>query len=447
MRGQPRATTASRPARTRVAYRGMGSNGVVSRAASRDTDSALDVSRDVESSDEVERGVRPRRRELAWRPNAWAVFAAATLVQSCSGLAYSFGVYSDDLRTVYPSQSAVDLLGTAKDVGTYFGVAGGVLYDAFGARATLLAGALIHLAGYLGVWATLTRQPGFVDPPLWRTALIVAVAANGNSLFDTAALLPSMDNFPLERGVVVGILKAYLGLSSAIFAQLYATFIPRDGPTAAKDPTAAFVVLVAVVGAAVAVAAGAVFFPRGGRNRETRRANVRRLDRSSRTRRTRQGTCIVVVFFVSFLFFARSPRRVRSTDRVGGGARRHRLVGGGARRPVSDWRERSRSLVGGPDVDGGDVRRARRALDHPPPRRTRRTASRRNDIASRRNDTSTGIARGRTRSVATTTTSKILSYHRGTPTNPPTNSPTNSPTRSASSIPDLLRFSGVRRTA
>ena len=352
MRGQPRATTASRPARTRVAYRGMGSNGVVSRAASRDTDSALDVSRDVESSDEVERGVRPRRRELAWRPNAWAVFAAATLVQSCSGLAYSFGVYSDDLRTVYPSQSAVDLLGTAKDVGTYFGVAGGVLYDAFGARATLLAGALIHLAGYLGVWATLTRQPGFVDPPLWRTALIVAVAANGNSLFDTAALLPSMDNFPLERGVVVGILKAYLGLSSAIFAQLYATFIPRDGPTAAKDPTAAFVVLVAVVGAFVgpdvdggdvrraprpASSAAAETFSsraredaRGGRQperssrrrrpRRSRRADdVRRLDRSSRTRRTRQGTCtrIVVVFFVSFLFFATPSPSASPPSRFG----------------------------------------------------------------------------------------------------------------------------------
>jgi hypothetical protein len=237
----------------------MGSSGDVSRAVSRDAELALDVSRDVELVDEGD-GARPRVSNLAWRPNAWAVFAAATLVQSCSGLAYSYGVYSDDLRTVYPSQSAIDLLGTAKDVGTYFGVAGGVLYDAFGARATLLAGALIHLAGYLGVWATLTRQPGFTDPPLWRTSLIIAVAANGNSLFDTAALLPSMENFPLERGVVAGILKAYLGLSSAVFAQLYATFVPRDGPTAAKDPTAAFVALVAVVGAAVAVAA-APFFP------------------------------------------------------------------------------------------------------------------------------------------------------------------------------------------
>ena len=237
----------------------MGSSGDGSRAASRDAELALDVSRDVELVDEGD-GALPRVSNLAWRPNAWAVFAAATLVQSCSGLAYSYGVYSDDLRTVYPSQSAIDLLGTAKDVGTYFGLAGGVLYDAFGARATLLVGALIHLAGYLGVWATLTRQPGFTDPPLWRTSLIIAVAANGNSLFDTAALLPSMENFPLERGVVAGILKAYLGLSSAVFAQIYATFVPRDGPTAAKDPTAAFVALVAVVGASVAVAA-APFFP------------------------------------------------------------------------------------------------------------------------------------------------------------------------------------------
>ena len=246
---------------------------------------ALDVSRDVELVDEGD-GARPRVSNLAWRPNAWAVFAAATLVQSCSGLAYSYGVYSDDLRTVYPSQSAIDLLGTAKDVGTYFGVAGGVMYDAFGARATLLVGALIHLAGYLGVWATLTRQPGFTDPPLWRTSLIIAVAANGNSLFDTAALLPSMDNFPLERGVVAGILKAYLGLSSAVFAQLYATFVPRDGPTAAKDPTAAFVALVAVVGAAVAVAA-APFFP--GAERVIRRSARSSLDEEEEEEEEEEG--------------------------------------------------------------------------------------------------------------------------------------------------------------
>lgn len=35
-----------------------------------------------------------------WAPNAWTVLAAAMLVQSCAGLAYSFSVYSGSLREV-----------------------------------------------------------------------------------------------------------------------------------------------------------------------------------------------------------------------------------------------------------------------------------------------------------------------------------------------------------
>ena len=155
-----------------------------------------------------------------WAPNAWTVLAAATLVQSCAGLAYSFSVYSGSLREVYQSQSAVDLLGSFKDVGAYFGVLGGLVFDAFGPRATLLVGAAMHTAGYLGVYATLRGDvPGFKNvPPLWRTGCVIALAANGNSFFDTAVLLASMNNFPTEKGTVAGLLKSYLGLSSAIFA-------------------------------------------------------------------------------------------------------------------------------------------------------------------------------------------------------------------------------------
>jgi hypothetical protein len=35
-----------------------------------------------------------------------------------------------------------------------------------------------------------------------------------------------MNNFPTEKGTVAGLLKSYLGLSSAIFAQLYVTVAP-----------------------------------------------------------------------------------------------------------------------------------------------------------------------------------------------------------------------------
>jgi hypothetical protein len=173
--------------------------------------------------------------------------ARYTPVQACGGLAYSFSVYSEDLRGIYPKQSDVDLLGTMKDVGAYFGVVGGLLYDYGGPQATLLAGALMHFFGYVGVWGVLTRR--FVNPPLWQTSIIIAVAANGNSFFDTAALLTSMHNFPMEKGTVAGLLKSYLGLSSALFAQLYDAFVPEH----MKHRAAAFVLLCAVGGGAVAV--------------------------------------------------------------------------------------------------------------------------------------------------------------------------------------------------
>jgi hypothetical protein len=93
------------------------------------------------------------------------------------------------------------------------------------------------------------------------------VSSNGNSLFDTAALLACMRYFPEDKAAVSGVLKAYLGLSSAVFQQVYATFVPfrperhagssRDDD--ASDRAARFVLLVAVVGGAAAVI-GAPFF-------------------------------------------------------------------------------------------------------------------------------------------------------------------------------------------
>ncbi len=197
------------------------------------------------------------RHTRAWSPNAWTVVAAATLVQSCGGLTYSFSVFSERLREIYPSQASVDLLGLFKDLGAYWGLTGGLLYDHFGPRWTLACGAAQHLLGYLAVYAILIQSPalggvfGPRAPPVGSTAAILAFAANGNSLFDTAALLCAMEAFPNERGVVSGLMKAYLGLSSAIFAQVYAAAVPDQE---APDAPARFVLLVAVVGGAVAFA-------------------------------------------------------------------------------------------------------------------------------------------------------------------------------------------------
>jgi hypothetical protein len=210
----------------------------------------------------------------AVRPGPFAALAAATVIQVCAGLTYSFGAYSENLRTTFGgSEKTVALLGTVKDAGAYFGLPGGALFDRCGPVVTLLVGACAHTIGFLGVYGVLVGKGPFAgkengaSPSLSYAAFVVFVSSNGNSLFDTAALLACMRYFPEDKAAVSGVLKAYLGLSSAVFQQVYATFVPfrperhagssRDDD--ASDRAARFVLLVAVVGGAAAVI-GAPFF-------------------------------------------------------------------------------------------------------------------------------------------------------------------------------------------
>lgn len=212
----------------------------------------------------------------AVRPGPFAALAAATVIQVCAGLTYSFGAYSEDLRTTFGgSEKTVALLGTVKDAGAYFGLPGGVLFDRCGPAVTLLVGACAHTLGFLGVYGVLVgkgpfagKENGASSPSLSYAAFVVFVSSNGNSLFDTAALLACMRYFPQDKAAVSGVLKAYLGLSSAVFQQVYATFVPfrperhadtSSGDDDASDRAARFVLLVAVVGGAAAVI-GAPFF-------------------------------------------------------------------------------------------------------------------------------------------------------------------------------------------
>eukprot|EP00850_Spirogloea_muscicola_P021812 SM000262S09891 [mRNA] locus=s262:105963:124729:- [translate_table: standard] len=149
------------------------------------------------------------------------------------------------------SQQRVDGLGVAKDIGDNCGLHAGLLCDRLPPAAMLLAGAVQNLAGYGGLY--LVASGCWPPLPYWQMCVLICLGTNGATWFGTASLVTCVRNFPRSRGNVVGILKGFIGLSGAIFGQLYAAALAPDQRS--------FLALVAVVPALVALGVAPIIRP------------------------------------------------------------------------------------------------------------------------------------------------------------------------------------------
>lgn len=89
-----------------------------------------------------------------------------------------------------------------------------------------------------------------------QMCILIFVGTNGETYFNTAALVSCVQNFPKNRGPVVGILKGFAGLSGAILTQVYTLIHSPD--------QASLVFMVAVGPAIVAIALMFIVRPVGG---------------------------------------------------------------------------------------------------------------------------------------------------------------------------------------
>jgi hypothetical protein len=79
-----------------------------------------------------------------------------------------------------------------------------------------------------------------------QLCIAIFVGTNGETYFNTAALVSCVQNFPKSRGPVVGILKGYAGLSGAILTQIYLMI---------NFPNEASLILMVAVGPSIVVIA------------------------------------------------------------------------------------------------------------------------------------------------------------------------------------------------
>ncbi|XP_047955832.1 protein NUCLEAR FUSION DEFECTIVE 4-like [Salvia hispanica] len=157
----------------------------------------------------------------------WLGLVTAVWVQAISGNNYTFSNYSDALKTLMGlTQLQLNSLSVAKDVGKAFGIFAGLASDRLPTAAILLIGSVEGFVGYGVQWLVVS---GRIQPlPYWAMCIFLCMGGNSTTWMNTAILVTCIRNFRKNRGPVSGILKGYVGLSTAIFTDVCSALFGDD---------------------------------------------------------------------------------------------------------------------------------------------------------------------------------------------------------------------------
>uniref|UniRef100_A0A803LW45 Nodulin-like domain-containing protein n=1 Tax=Chenopodium quinoa TaxID=63459 RepID=A0A803LW45_CHEQI len=149
------------------------------------------------------------------------------IILSFIGTSYIFGLYSGDIKTTLGyDQSTLNLLSFFKDLGAYVSVHAGLIMEVAPPWVILSLGAMVNFFGYFMIWLSVTHK--ISRPPVWLMCLYITIGANSLGFANTGAVVPCVKNFPENRGIVIGLLKSYIGLGGAVMAQLYHALYGND---------------------------------------------------------------------------------------------------------------------------------------------------------------------------------------------------------------------------
>ncbi|OMO83535.1 Nodulin-like protein [Corchorus olitorius] len=157
----------------------------------------------------------------------WLGLVTAIWVQAICGNNYTFANYSDALKSLMAlTQLQLNNLSVAKDVGKAFGLVSGFASDCLPPSVLLIIGSLEGLIGYGVQWLVVSQR---ISPlPYWQMCIFLCLGGNSTTWMNTAVLVTCMRNFSKNRGPVSGILKGYLGLSTAIFTDICTALFSSD---------------------------------------------------------------------------------------------------------------------------------------------------------------------------------------------------------------------------
>ncbi|KAJ7287938.1 hypothetical protein O6H91_13G098900 [Diphasiastrum complanatum] len=95
----------------------------------------------------------------------WMMLVAAFLFMSSVGAFYSFGVYSQFMKTsLNYNQQTLDTIAFFSSL--YLGIVPGLINDYLGAWSAILAGSGLNIFGFLMIWLAITKK--IPRPQMWQ---------------------------------------------------------------------------------------------------------------------------------------------------------------------------------------------------------------------------------------------------------------------------------------
>ncbi|XP_047332183.1 protein NUCLEAR FUSION DEFECTIVE 4 [Impatiens glandulifera] len=150
----------------------------------------------------------------------WVGLSAAVWIEIAAGNSYTFPLYSPTLKSVMGfTQQQLTILGVANDIGENIGLLPGIACNKFPPWVILLIGVCACFIGYGILWLAVSQTVSSL--PYWLLWIALCIATHSSAWFGTAVLVTNMRNFPLSRGTVAGILKGYIGISAAVYTEIY----------------------------------------------------------------------------------------------------------------------------------------------------------------------------------------------------------------------------------